>query len=115
MFDETCDFCDLCHRPRDGSPPDPRAYRKRPILTLTLIAPVRGRYIGRAEGEGLGWFVSRRRQEAMRGVFGVIDADGQGTLDHEEANSFLSYICTAYMGIDTAKVTVTNLKPPNST
>ena len=28
------------HGARDGSPPDPRAYRKRPILTLTLIVPV---------------------------------------------------------------------------
>ena len=50
------------------------------------------RYLAAASQEGLPWFVTRRRQENMRALFGIIDADGQGTLDHDEANAFLAHM-----------------------
>lgn len=53
----------------------------------------------RAEDAGFLWFVGKARVRKMRELFGLIDVDGMGTLDQQEANAFLKYLCTAYLQI----------------
>ena len=56
-------------------------------------------YRRRAQEQGISWFVTPKRVQRMQKVFDLIDVDRLGTIDIQEASSFLKFLLSTYMDI----------------